>query len=142
MRLAALFVLAATSVGAHAGTAPDPRLAGSYRHNEAGWTYVHLAGTPEQIGFQHGTLLAKEIEDNVHVYAVEAPNLYQRYWSFFREAGRAVLWPKLDPEYQAELKGIAEGLKAQGSKVDLWDVVAINGDEELTGYYLPWLNAK
>ena len=142
MRLATLLVLAASSATALAGTAPDPRLAGSYRHNEAGWTYVHLAGTPEQVGFQHGTLLAKEIEDNVHVYAVEAPNLYQREWSFFREAGRTVLWPKLDPEYQAELKGIAEGLKAQGSKIDLWDVVAVNGDEELTGYYLPWLNAK
>ena len=142
MRLAALLVLAASSATACAGTAPDPRLAGSYRHNEAGWTYVHLAGTPEQIGFQHGTLLAKEIEDNVHVYAVEAPNLYQRKWSFFREAGRTVLWPKLDPEYQEELRGIAAGLKAQGSKIDLWDVVAVNGDEELTGYYLPWLNAK
>jgi hypothetical protein len=142
MRLAALLVLAASSAAAFAGSTPDPRLAGSYRHNEAGWTYVHLAGTPEQIGFQHGTLLAKEIEDNVHVYSVEAPNLYQRDWRFFREAGRTVLWPKLDAEYQEELRGIAEGLKAQGSKIDLWDVVAINGDEELTGYYLPWLNAR
>jgi len=139
MRLAALVLVAASSVTA---CAADARLVGSYRHNEAGWTYVHLAGTPEQIGFQHGTLLAKEIEDNVHVYAVEAPNMYQRDWSFFREAGRTVLWPHLDPEYQAELNGIAAGLKSQGSKVDLWDLVAINGDEELTGYYLPWLNAK
>jgi hypothetical protein len=139
MRLAALVLVAASSVTA---CAADARLVGSYRHNEAGWTYVHLAGTPEQIGFQHGTLLAKEIEDNVHVYAVEAPNMYQRDWSFFREAGRTVLWPHLDPEYQAELKGIAAGLKSKGSKVDLWDLVAINGDEELTGYYLPWLNAK
>jgi len=142
MRLAALLLLAASSAVACAAATPDPRLAGSYRHNEAGWTYVHLAGTPEQIGFQHGTLLAREIEDNVHVYSVEAPNLYQRDWSFFRDAGRTVLWPKLDPEYQEELKGIAAGLKAQGSKIDLWDVVAVNGDEELTGYYLPWLNAK
>jgi len=139
MRLAALVLVAASSVTA---CAADARLVGSYRHNEAGWTYVHLAGTPEQIGFQHGTLLAKEIEDNVHVYAVEAPNMYQRDWSFFREAGRTVLWPHLDPEYQAELNGIAAGLKSKGSKVDLWDLVAINGDEELTGYYLPWLNAK
>ena len=142
MRLATLLVLAASSATALAGTAPDPRLAGSYRHNEAGWTYVHLAGTPEQVGFQHGTLLAKEIEDNVHVYAVEAPNLYQREWSFFREAGRTVLWPKLDPEYQAELKGIAEGLKAHGSTLDLWDIVALNGDIELSNYYLPTLNKK
>ena len=139
MRLAALLLLAASTVAA---SASDARLAGSYRHNEAGWTYVHLAGTPEQIGYQHGYLLTPEIEDTLHVYSVEAPNLYKRDWAFFREAGRTVLWPHIDAEYQAELKGIAAGLKAHGSKVDLWDVVALNGDLELTDYYLPWLNAQ
>ena len=153
MRLAALLVLATASVAtfgasstalaaAPAAAAPDPRLGNAYKFHEGGWTYVHLAGTPEEIGFQHGYLLAREIEDNVHVYSVEAVNLDKRPWEFFRQAGKNVLWPKLDAEYQEELKGIAEGLKAQGSKVDLWDVVAINGDEELTGYYLPMVNAR
>jgi hypothetical protein len=145
MRLAALLLLATTSVAAFAAAsspAPDPRLEGAYKFNKGGWTYVHLAGTPEAIGFQHGFLLTKEIEDNLHVYSVEAVNLDKRPWEFFREAGKTVLWPKLDPEYKAELQGIADGLKAQGSAVDLWDVVAMNGDEELTGYYLPWVNAK
>ncbi len=41
------------------GSASDPRLAGAFRQPaEHGWTYVHLAGTPSQIGFQHGYLLA------------------------------------------------------------------------------------
>ena len=53
-----------------------------------------------------------------------------------------MLWPHIEPEYQAELRGIAEGLKAHGSKLDLWDIVALNGDIEINGYYLPWLNAK
>ena len=125
-----------------AATLQDPRLHHGYKFNEGGWTYVHLEGTPEQVGFQHGYLLADEIEDNVHVYTVTAPHEDKRPWSFFRESAKTVLWPHIEPEYQAELKGIAEGLKAQGSKIDLWDVVAVNGDEELTGYYLPWLNAK
>ena len=145
MRLAGLFLLATVSVaalGASSGSAPDARLGDSYKFHEGGWTYVHLSGTPEDIGFQHGYLLAKEIEDNVHVYSVEGVNLDKRPWEFFRQAAKNVLWPKLEPEYQEELKGIAEGLKAQGSSVDLWDVVAINGDEELTGYYLPMVNAK
>jgi hypothetical protein len=145
MRLAALLVLATASVGAFGASsapAPDPRLGDATKFHEGGWTYVHLSGTPEEIGFQHGYLLTKEIEDNVQMYSVEAVHLDQRPWEFFRQAGKKVLWPKLDPEYQAELKGIAEGLKAQGSKMDLWDVVAINGDEELTGYYLPWVNAR
>jgi hypothetical protein len=143
MRLAALLLFASTSLAAFASpAAPDPRLGDSYQFKQGGWTYVHLAGTPEQIGFQHGYLLTREIEDNVHVYSVEALNRDQRDWAFFRNAGRTVLWPHLEPEYQAELRGIAEGLRAHGSKLDLWDIVALNGDLELTDYYLPWLNAQ
>jgi len=142
MRLAYLFFLATTSAAAFAAPSPDPRLKDAYKFNEGGWTYVHLAGTPEQVGFQHGYLMAKEIEDNIGVYKVTAPNVDKKPWSFFREAGKTVLWPKLDPEYQAELKGIAAGLKAQGSTLDLWDVLALNGDLELSNYYLPWLNAQ
>jgi hypothetical protein len=145
MRLAALLLLATTSVAALAAspsTAPDPRLDGGYKFKAGGWTYVHLAGTPEQIGFQHGYLLAREIEDNVHLYTITAPNVDKHPWSFFRAAGKKVLWPHLDAEYQAELKGIVEGLKAQGSTIDLWDLVALNGDDELSDYYLPWLNSK
>jgi hypothetical protein len=149
MRLAALLLLATTSVAALAvspapapATAPDARMEGAYAFNEGGWTYVHLVGTPEQIGFQHGSLLTKQIEDNLLVFQVENKNELHKDWAWFREAGRTVLWPHIEPEYQAELKGIAEGLKANGSKLDLWDVVAMNGQLELTDYYLPWLDAK
>ena len=41
----------------------DPRLAGSTRFERGGWIYVHLEGAPEEIGFQHGYLLANEIGD-------------------------------------------------------------------------------
>jgi hypothetical protein len=122
MRLAATLIFAAT-LAAHAAPQPDPRLAGSYKFNQSGWTYVHLAGSPGRIGFQHGYLLSDEIADNVHVYSVEATNLYKRDWSFFRDAGRTILWPHLEPEYQAELKGIAAGLAAKGSPIDLWDIL-------------------
>jgi hypothetical protein len=145
MRLASLLLLAAFAVPAFAGRPDaehDPRLAGSYKFNEGGWTYVHLAGTPEQIGFQHGYLLAREIEDNVQVYTLSAPHEDSRPWSFFRKAAQRVLWPQIEPEYQAELKGIVEGLHAQGSKLDLWDIVALNGDIELSNYYLRALNEQ
>ncbi len=145
MRHTALLLLVATSVAAFAASTaapPDPRLANSYKFNDGGWTYVHLQGTPEQIGFQHGYLLAREIEDNIHVYMVEAPHDQKREWSFFRDAAQNVLWPHVDPEYQQELKGIVEGLHAQGSTLDLWDIVALNGVIELTQYYLPAMNAK
>jgi hypothetical protein len=122
--------------------AHDARLRGAYKFNEGGWTYVHLEGSPEQVGFQHGYLLAREIEDNVHVYTVTSRHEDKRSWSFFRDAGKNVLWPHLEAEYREELKGIVEGLQAQGSKLDLWDIVALNGEIELTNYYLPTLNTE
>jgi hypothetical protein len=144
MRRIALFLLAAASIAVHAASpvSSDPRLQSAYKFNQGGWVYVHLEGTPEQVGFQHGYLLAREIEDNVHVYRVEIPHNDKGDWSFFREAAKAVLWPHLEPEYQQELKGIVEGLHAQGSALDLWDVVALNGEIELGSYYLPALNAR
>ena len=42
----------------------DPRLRKAFRKPaENGWIFVHLEGTPSEIGFQHGYLLAPEIED-------------------------------------------------------------------------------
>jgi hypothetical protein len=145
MRFPALLVAASlltVFTASAAAAAPDARLDGAYKFNEGGWTYVHLQGAPEQVGFQHGYLLAREIEDNVLVYKVEAPQHAKREWSFFRDAAKDVLWPHLDAEYQQELAGIAEGLKAHGSQLDLWDVVALNGYIELSDYYVPWLDAK
>ena len=118
MRFPALLVAVSCfmAIAASAAATPDARLANAYKFNEGGWTYVHLQGTPTQVGFQHGYLLAREIEDNVHVYKVEAPRHTKRAWSFFRDAGRNVLWPHLDAEYQKELTGIAAG--AEGARVD------------------------
>jgi hypothetical protein len=54
-----------------------------------------------------------------------------------------MLWPKIDPEYQQELQGIAEGLSARsGSMLDVYDIVAMNAFEELPDYYVPWLNKQ
>ncbi len=52
-----LFALAAFAAAQSSSTHHDSRLEGSYRFERGGWTYVHLQGSPEQIGFQHGYLL-------------------------------------------------------------------------------------
>jgi hypothetical protein len=50
----------------------DPRLQHAFRRPERnGWTFVHLEGTPSEIGFQHGYLLAPEIEDALKVIELE-----------------------------------------------------------------------
>ncbi|MHB1021999.1 MAG: C45 family autoproteolytic acyltransferase/hydrolase [Acidobacteriaceae bacterium] len=136
-----LFLLASVSLAfaQKPVTHPSPLLKGAYRFEKGGWTYVHLQGTPEQIGYQHGYLLASKIEDFYQVMKLEDEHNSKKPWSFFRDAAKMVLWPHIDPEYQTELKGIAAGVQAKGIKLDVWDIVAMNGNIELTGYYLPWL---
>ena len=135
-------LLAATAVWAQAKPAKDARLAGAYKFQRGGWTYVHLQGTPEQIGFQHGYLLAPQIVDALHVFRVEDEHSTHRDWAFYRNAAKTIFWPHIDAEYQAELKGIAEGAEARGEKVDVWDIVALNGTMELSEYYVPWLDKQ
>ena len=43
--------------------APPAELAKATRVDTNGWINVHLEGTPREIGFQHGWLLATEIDD-------------------------------------------------------------------------------
>lgn len=107
-----------------------------------GWTYVHLEGTPREIGYQHGYMLRDAIEDNLGVYALENKHEAGKDWAYFREVGRTVLWPHVTPEYREELQGMAEGMKEAGSTKDLWDLVALNGVLEIRDYYLPTMNAK
>jgi hypothetical protein len=113
-----------------------------YRFDRGGWIYVHLEGSPHDIGYQHGYLLAPEIADAFQSFRLEATHNSGRDWEFFRRAAREMLWPKIDPEYQAELQGIADGLQANKTKLDLDDIVALNAFQELPDYYVPWLNSQ
>jgi hypothetical protein len=113
-----------------------------YRFDRGGWTYVHLEGTPAEIGYQHGHLLSAEIADMVRVSQIENTHSTHRNWEFFREAGRKMLWPHIELEYRQELEGIAKGVESKGVKLDVWDIVALNGGIELPEYYVPWLNKR
>jgi hypothetical protein len=127
--------------GSHKSDLPTTGQPG-YRFDRSGWTYVHLEGSPEQIGFQHGRLLATEIADMVRVIRLESAHATRRDWEFFRESGRKMLWPHIDAEYQRELEGIARGVQSKGVQLDLWDIVALNGGIELPQYYVPWLDQR
>ena len=87
----------------------DARLQKAYRFQKGGWTYVHLEGSPADIGFQHGYLLAPEISDALEAIKLFDTRETQRDWAFFRTTARQILWPHIDTEYQQELQGIAEG---------------------------------
>jgi len=125
-----------------AGEVADPRLKPAYRFEKGGWIYVHLEGTPRDIGFQHGYLLAPDIADAFEAIRLLDTHDTRKDWDFFRRAAHDMLWPHIDQEYQEELAGIVEGLKAHGVSMDIDDVVALNAFEELPDYYVPWYNLQ
>ncbi|MDB5131946.1 MAG: Phospholipase [Mucilaginibacter sp.] len=128
------------------GCKPSPtksdRLGKATREDKNGWIYVHLSGSPADIGYQHGYLVANEIDTLIKVMQYYLPGSSGKDWAFYRAASARFLWSKIDKEYQDEIKGIAEGLQAKGMKYDSLDITALNANIELAQYYVPTLMNK
>jgi hypothetical protein len=135
-RLAALLsAAAAVAVLARpAGAVNDPRLKGAARGARGGWITIRLEGTPAEIGYQHGRLLAREIEDALAVARLSLTHDGKRDWKFYRQAAQTVFWPGVDAEVREEIEGIVEGATQAGVKADVWDLVVLNANLELSYY--------
>ena len=139
-RLSAVLILGLAFTLGSREAQTDPRLKKASRAGERnGWIQVHLEGTPAEIGFQHGYLLAPEIKDTFQDVSTEVAHDEKKPWEFFRKTAQEVFWPHIEQEYRDELTGIVEGLKARGATLDVWDVVALNAWLELP-YYDKWLD--
>jgi hypothetical protein len=114
----------------------DP-LSKASRENKNGWIYVHLEGSPADIGYQHGYLLANEIDTCLQMMAFFSGHETKKDWAFYRRCASNFLWNKLDPEYKQEINGIVKGLQAQHKNYDSLDITAYNAWEELAFYYIP-----
>jgi hypothetical protein len=134
--------IAAAIFGCKHESKPHNRLGNATRQDKNGWIYVHLAGSPADIGYQHGYLLSKEIDTLIKVMAYYLPYTSKKDWAFYRAAAQKFMWKKIDPEYQDEIRGITEGLHDKGFKYDTLDIVALNANIELAQYYVPDLMNK
>jgi hypothetical protein len=139
---AIIFLIIVSTAALAASGSSDPRLQKAYRFQQGGWTYVHLEGSAADVGFQHGYLLAPEIADALAAVRLYDTHQTGRDWEFFRTTARQILWPHIDAEYQQELQGIADGVKARGVDLDVYDIVALNAFEEVPDYYVPWLDKQ
>ncbi|WDF79236.1 C45 family autoproteolytic acyltransferase/hydrolase [Mucilaginibacter sp. KACC 22773] len=123
-------------------TVVHDRMGKASREDKNGWIYVHLAGSPADIGYQHGYLLSKEIDTLIKVMQYYLPYTSKKDWAFYRKASARFMWGKIGKEYQDEIRGITEGLKAKGLKYDTLDITALNANIELAQYYVPGLMNK
>jgi len=135
-----LFVLCGCIFLACNTATKNNRLGTATRENKNGWVYVHLQGAPADMGYQHGYLLAREIDTTIQMLQYYLQHETGKDWQFFRHAAQSFLWNKLEPEYKEEINGIAEGLvAADEKKYDSLDITALNAMEELVYYYVPSL---
>ena len=74
----------AVPAGLPQNTYSDVTQGKGYRFERGGWIYVHLEGSPHDIGFQHGYLLAPEIADAFQVVRLKTTHDTGRDWEFFR----------------------------------------------------------
>ncbi len=65
------------------------------RENKNGWIYVHLEGTPSDIGYQHGYLLANDIDTSIQAVSYYLTHDTHRDWNFYRQAD----YPLIHHEY-------------------------------------------
>ena len=96
---------------------------------------MHLEGSPSAIGYQHGYLLTAEIEDCKKAIELSTTHEVNQSWPALRKVAERYFWPKVPAEHKAELEGMAEGLSAHGSKLDVMDLVTMNGFMEFSYYY-------
>jgi hypothetical protein len=144
LKIGSVILMAVIYFGCHqsktsSATATDSRLGNATRVDSNGWIYIHLSGSPADIGYQHGFLVAKEIDTLIKVMQFYLPHTSGKDWAFYRAASKRFIWNKIDKEYQDEIKGIAEGLQAKGMKYDSLDITALNANIELSQYYVPAL---
>ena len=115
---------------------PDPlsvrREGPGYRYPQNGWAVLHIEGEPYDRGYQHGTLMAKEIERYIAALSEHrATKNPTEYWDLYRELVGGLYLHRFDREYLEEMKGIAEGAAAAGAKasgrpIDLTDIAGVN----------------
>ncbi len=124
------------------------------RYNIQGWVYIQIEGEPYERGYQYGTLAASEIIDMIQRWSNWGHNektmkifilknlpknydkLSQLWWQIVRKRAKNIFWEQYPEEYQQEIKGIADGVKAKGGtihnrQIDYIDILAINTVEEI-----------
>ena len=111
-----------------------------YCFKKNGWVYLHIEGNPYERGFQHGFLLAREIEK-----ALNAIKHYVRFttgmdFQFFAINAERMTKPFLrkSSELGEEIRGIVEGAEKAGVSTSYAEIVGWNDFLELYDFWWPW----
>lgn len=91
--------------------------------------FMELNGAPYERGLQHGRLLASNIADVIN-------NRYACLGEEVLDWARAA-YDKMPPEFREEIRGIADGLSANGYQFP-FEKVVLHATQPLIGFNFPW----
>jgi hypothetical protein len=112
-------------------------LADAMRRDESGWIELRISGPPYRRGFQHGYLLAAELEEVLRV------NRFLLRWTtgndmaWFAAMAERMYLHKVAPEIVEEMEGIAAGARRAGVETSLPEILAWNANAEMTMSWWP-----
>ena len=125
---------------------------GAFYTEKSGFRYLRVQGTPSEIGYQHGCVLADLIVTSVSAYAHATERSYGLDWSQVRRHGMTY-WRYVPDEQREEIDGIVLGASENGARnplgdpVDRWDILALNAIWDIwwrmeppgnVWWWLPW----
>jgi hypothetical protein len=112
-------------------------LAGARIEQHGGLTALYLAGTPYEMGYQHGVLAREQIHgfrQAAYAYVaslVPGPAWLARPLLFYHAA---TYWPTIPPELAREMEGIADGTGVHPIEVlastAIWEMFLVSGCSE------------
>ncbi len=102
-------------------------LARGRRFERHGWIGLHLEGGPKQRGFQHGYLLAAEIDQGLRATRIYWEHESAMPWPWLVEQAERMFTPRIDAEDLAEMEGIVDGVKAAGLSATRGELISYNG---------------
>ena len=108
-----------------------------YRFDHHGWIYVHIEGEAYERGFQHGYLVAPELQEILGSLDYLTYWKTGMRWEFFVAAAERLFVSHIDQEYLDEIRGVAAGAQAAGVNISWQEVLAWNGRTELLDYWWP-----
>ena len=120
-----------------------------FRYNIQGWVYIHIEGEPYERGYQYGYLASAEIVDMINrwsnlAHSIDFMKLFiiknlpknydklsEQWWKICKSRSMNLFFKLVPEEYKQEMKGIADGVKANGGKfqgrdIEFEDIVAAN----------------
>lgn len=147
--LALLLLLAIPPIDAESVTG-ELRPCGGFYWEKEGFKYLQVSGSPDEIGYQHGVLLADLIPRSLSAYAHATERSYGLRWNQVTLLAMNY-WAYVPEEQREEMDAIARGAAENNARdpsgdiVDRWDILALNAiwdiwwRSELSGNPWWWL---